>query len=91
MQNLEYYCIAIDESTDMANIAQLALFLKGITATFDIVEEFVQLIPMKDINNGADVFKSVRKWTTETNLDLSKLIGVTTDGAPVMTEEKKGL
>ena len=45
---------------------------------------------MKDTTTGAEVFERVRKWTTETNLDLSKLIGVTTDGAPAMTEEKNG-
>ena len=45
LQNLEYYCTAIDESTDMTDTAQLALFLRSITPMFDIVEEFVQLIP----------------------------------------------
>ena len=74
----------------MTDTMQLALFLRGITATFDIVKEFVQLILMKDTTTGADDFESVRKWTTETNLDLSKLIGVTADGAPAVTEEKKG-
>ena len=44
---------------------------------------------MKETTTGADVFESVRKWTTETNLDLSKLIGVTTDRVPTITEEKK--
>lgn len=39
---------------------------------------------MKDISTGADIFVSVIKWTTETNLYSSKLIGVTTDGAPAM-------
>ena len=48
LQNLEYHCIAIDESTDMTDTAQLALFFRGVTPTFDIVEEFVRLIPMKD-------------------------------------------
>ena len=45
---------------------------------------------MKDTTTGADIFESMRKWATETNLDLSKHIGVTTDGAPAMTGEKKG-
>ena len=90
LQNLEYYCIAIDESTDTTDTAQLALFLRGVTPTFDMAEEFVRLIPMKDTTTEADVFESVRKWTTETNLDLSKLVGVTTDGGPTMTGEKKG-
>ena len=89
LQNLVYYFIPIDESTDMTDTAQLALFLRGKTPTFDIVEEFVRLIPMKHTTTGADVFASVRKWTTKTNLDLSKLMGVTTDGAPAMTGEKK--
>ena len=90
LQSLEYYCIIIDESIDMTDTAQLALFLRGVTPTFDIVEEFVRLITTKDATTGADVFESVRKWTTETNLNLSKLIGVTTDGAPAMTGGKKG-
>ena len=90
LQNLEYYCIAINEITDMTYTAQLTLFLRGVSPTFDIVEEFVRLIPIKDTNTGADVFENVRKWTTETNLDLSKLILITTDGTPAMTEEKKG-
>ena len=64
--------------------------LRGVAPTFDIVEEFVRLIPTTDTTTGADVFESVRKWTTETNLDLSKLVGVTTDGTPAMTGEKKG-
>ena len=46
LKNLEYYCIAIDKSTDMTDTVKLALFLRGVTPTFDIVEEFVQLIPM---------------------------------------------
>ena len=91
LQNLKYYCIVTDESIDMTDTAQLALFLRDVTPTFDIVEEFVRLIPTKDTTTGAEVFESVRKWTTETNLDFSKLIGVTTDGAPAMTGEKKGL
>ena len=89
LQNLEYYCIAIDESTDMTDTAQLALFLRSVTPMFDIVEEFVRLIPTKDTTTGADVFERVRKWARETNLDLSKLIWVTTDGAPAMTGEKR--
>ena len=74
LQNLEYYYIAIDESTDMTDTAQLALFLSGVAPTFDSMEEFFRLIPMKDTSTGAEVFESVRKWTTETNLNLSKLI-----------------
>ena len=90
LKNLEYYSIAIDETTDMKDTCQLAVFLRGVTPTFDIVEEFIQLLPMKDTSTGADILKSIIKWISEMNLDLSKLIGVTTDGAPAMIGEKKG-
>ena len=74
----------------MRDTAQLALFLRDETPMSDIVEEFVRLVSMKDTATEANVFESVRKSTTETNLDLSNLIGVTTDGTPTMTGEKKG-
>ena len=73
----------------MTDTAQLALFLSGVAPTFDIMEEFFPLIPMKDTITEAEVFESVRKWTTETNLNLSKLTEVTTDGAPAIIGEKK--
>ena len=90
LNNLEYYSIAIDETTDMKDTCQLAVFVRGVTPTFDIIEEFVQLIPMKDTSTGADILQSIIKWSTEMNLDLSKLSGVITDGAPAMVGEKKG-
>lgn len=71
------------------NICQLVVFVRGLTPTFDIMEEFVQLSRMKGINTGADIFESVIKLVTEMNLDSAKLIGVITVGAPVMIREKK--
>ena len=51
----------------------------------------MRLIPMKDTSStGADIFESIIKWITEMNLDLSKLSGVITDGAPAMVGGKKG-
>lgn len=90
LTNLEYYSIVIDESTDIKDTAQLAFFVRCVTPTYDIVEEFVQLDPMKDTCTGADIFESIIKWSTEMNLDLSKLVGVTTDGAPAMVGQNKG-
>ncbi|XP_052831802.1 general transcription factor II-I repeat domain-containing protein 2-like isoform X2 [Octopus bimaculoides] len=70
LKHLEYYSIAIDETTDMKNTCQLAVFMRDITPEFDIVEEFVQLIPMKHTSTGADILKSKIKWFTEMNRNL---------------------
>lgn len=90
LNNLQYFCIAIDESTDIKDMAQLAVFVRGVTPSFEIVEEFVQLIPMKDTCTGADILESVLKMSTDMKLDFNKCIGVTTDGAPAMIGANKG-
>lgn len=61
LNNLEYYSIAIDETTDMKDTCQLAVFVRGVTQTFDIVEEFAKLIPMKDTSTGAEFFSNGNK------------------------------
>ena len=38
--------VAIDESTDITNIAQLSTFKCGVDASLIIIEEFVQLVLM---------------------------------------------
>ena len=85
---LQYFSIAVDESTDSSDTAQLAVFVRGVTSTFHIFEEFIQLIPMKGTVTGADIFEALLKMMTEMKFDFSKLIGITTDGAPAMVGEK---
>lgn len=46
-KNLEYYSIAIGETTYMTDTCQLVVFVKlggGLTTPFDIVQEFVQFL-----------------------------------------------
>lgn len=51
----------------------------------------VGLIPMKSTTTGADILEALLKCTTDMKLNLSKLVCVTTDGAPNMVGEKKGV
>ena len=89
-QTFQYFSIALDESTDEKDTAQLAIFVRGVTSNIDVHEEFVQLVPLKDTTTGADVFKATLKCLEENKLDLSKLVSVTTDGAPAMVGVRKG-
>ena len=43
-QKLQFFLIAIDESTDTTDTAQLAVFVRGIKENFYVFEEFVELI-----------------------------------------------
>ena len=76
----QYCSIALDESNDLCDTAQLAVFVRGVTPDFHIVEEFVRLVPMKGRTTGVDIFNAVKNVLVEFNLNLENLFGVTTDG-----------
>ncbi|CAL4104910.1 unnamed protein product, partial [Meganyctiphanes norvegica] len=78
------------ESTDARDTAQLAIFICGINSNFDVIEEFLQLMPLKDTTTGEDIFEAVIKCFEIYKLDLSKLVSVTTDGAAAMVGIRKG-
>ena len=39
--------VAIDESTDITDVAQLAIFIRGVDETLAVTEEFLELVPMR--------------------------------------------
>ncbi|KAG0711181.1 General transcription factor II-I repeat domain-containing protein 2 [Chionoecetes opilio] len=89
-QGVRYFSLALDESTDVKDTVQLAIFFRGVTDNLDVVEEFLQLVPLKGTTTGADVLCAVLKCVDEMGLDLAKLSAVTTDGAPAMVNSTKG-
>ena len=87
----KYFSLAIDESTDVANIAQLAVFVRGIDADFNITEDMLGLQAMKDTTTGEDIFQELKILMAKFNLHFDKLHGISTDGAPAMVGSKVGL
>ena len=78
-EDLQFFSIAIDESTDTA---QLAVFVSGGDGDFHVVEKFVQLFLMMGTNTGANILKALLQCLEAMNLNLSKLVLTTTDRAP---------
>ena len=58
-EKLQFFSIAINESTDMTDTTQLAVFVCGIKENYHVFEEFVKLIPMKNTTTGADILKAL--------------------------------
>lgn len=54
-----YFSLACDEATDITNTAQLAIFVRGITAEFDTKEELLSLQAMHGTTKGEDLFNQV--------------------------------
>ena len=90
LKNLQYFLIAIDESTDTTDTVQLAAFVRGVSSNFDIFEDFVELVSMKGTTTGADILKALLQCTNRMSLDLSKLVSITTGGASAMIGKNKG-
>ena len=49
--------------------------------TFDVVEELLDICPLKGTTTGKDVFAKVNQVIKKFKLSMNKLVGITTDGA----------
>ena len=78
------FLIAIDESTDTTDTAQLAVFVSGVNGNFHVLENFVQLLPKVGTTIGDDILKPLLQCLEAMNFNLSKPVSTTTDRAPSM-------
>ena len=83
--------LALDESKDIGSTAQVIIFIRGVTEHFQISEELFAMLSVKDRTRGSDLCYTVTDAIDKSNLQWSQLVGVTTDGAPSMTEKESRL
>ncbi|XP_028253675.1 general transcription factor II-I repeat domain-containing protein 2 [Parambassis ranga] len=82
----DFFSLALDESCDVRDTAQLLIFVRGIT-DFKITEELAAMRSMKGTTTGSDLFMEVNACIDTLGLKWDRLAGVTTDGCPNLTEE----
>ncbi|GFS35714.1 general transcription factor II-I repeat domain-containing protein 2 [Trichonephila inaurata madagascariensis] len=75
--------IACDESAAIGGKAQLPVFL------FVLATRIIELIPMRGLTTGQDIFHCGLELLLKYYLPLSKLNSVSTDGAPSLTKKKR--
>ena len=76
--------LALDESMDIGSTAQLLIFLREVTKDFQVSEELLALVSLKQ-RTSCDIFEAVCDTIDKSNLEWSQLVGVATDGAPSVT------
>ncbi|XP_025409478.1 general transcription factor II-I repeat domain-containing protein 2B-like [Sipha flava] len=87
----KYFSIALDESTDTSDSAQVLLFVREVNESFEITEELAAVHSMKDSCTGNEIFLKVKESIFTLGLEFSILKGVTTDGERNMCGAHTGL
>uniref|UniRef100_A0A8C7ISN8 SPIN-DOC-like zinc-finger domain-containing protein n=1 Tax=Oncorhynchus kisutch TaxID=8019 RepID=A0A8C7ISN8_ONCKI len=85
------FSLAVDESCDASDTAQLSVFIRGVDSNLCVTEELLGFKSMHGTTTGKEIFEEVSKCVTEIKLPWDKLVALTTDGAPAMCGKKSGL
>ena len=89
LSSCRFFSICVDESTDMTSSARLAIFSRFCRGD-EVCEEMVALLTLPERTTGAEICKTVVNELSTRQIDISKVVSATTDGAPSMTGEKAG-
>ncbi|CAM2112122.1 unnamed protein product [Caretta caretta] len=90
-QSFTLCSLALNDSTDIKDTAQLLIFVRGIDDKFEITEEFLSMESMKGTTKGSDLYERVSGCLVHLKLPWSKLANVTTDGSPNLTGKNEVL
>ena len=90
-KSFEWYSLALDESPDIEDTAQLLVFSRGIDENFEITEELLSIEHLKGTTTAQDLFENVENCLDRSGLPLRKLASITTDGTPALTGKNVGL
>lgn len=83
LKNCESFSVAVDESTDINDVAQLSVFVRYyLNNVFN--ERLLIVIPMKERTTGEAIYKAFKEYMDSKDIPLHKITSVATDGAPAM-------
>ena len=88
------YSVALDESTDITDTAQLAIYVRGVSEVqenFEVMEEWLTVIPMHGQTTAQEISRQLCDAVVDAGLPWKRFAGIKTDGAPSMTGRKNGL
>ena len=84
------FSLAVDESTDINDSAQLLIFFCCLSSSFELCENFLSMEILASRTRGEDIFIAVKNACILSGLDLKYLRDICTEGAPAMTGNQKG-
>ncbi|XP_061820754.2 SCAN domain-containing protein 3-like [Nerophis lumbriciformis] len=92
IKNAECISLAVDESTDTTDNAQLLVFVRYYDEEKgEFIEDVLSLANLSGQTRGEDIYKTISEMLNEKGIDLKKVVSIATDGAPAMLGREKGL
>lgn len=86
----EFFALQLDESTDVANAAELLVYIRFIFQEM-FVEELLFCKALESRTTGKDIFQVLDEYINSNGLDWSRCVGVCSDGAAAMTGKNSGV
>ena len=86
-----FYSLAMDESTDCRDTAQLLIYIRGVDKNFNINEELAGMQSMKGRTTGKDICTElINCVNNKLAYSFTNLVAICTDGAPAMCGKHNG-
>lgn len=89
LMECDCFSLALDETNDIGDTAQLAVFVRY-SLNNNYHERLLTLLSLKGRATGAIIFEAFETFMRDSNLPWSKIISVATDGAPAMVGKHSG-
>ncbi|UYV73417.1 EPM2AIP1 [Cordylochernes scorpioides] len=89
--NVEWFSLALDESTDVSDTAQVLIYIRGVDKSYEVHEELLDMYSIHGTTTGTDIFKGVEMAINKKNLRWKNLKCITTDGGKNMSGKDKGV
>ncbi|GFT05299.1 general transcription factor II-I repeat domain-containing protein 2A [Trichonephila clavipes] len=83
INSASFISLCLDESIDTTKSARLAVFARYCVGNI-IKEELIAITSLLTTTKGTDICTAIRNSLAEKEIDLKKIVSVTTDGAPNM-------
>lgn len=90
LKKCKYFSLALDETCDLTNRSQLAIFVRCIDEHMNIFQDLLELCQLETTSQGKDIFTKIKECAEKKGLLWDKLISICTDGAPAMTGKNNG-
>ncbi|GFR15937.1 general transcription factor II-I repeat domain-containing protein 2 [Trichonephila clavata] len=89
--HVEWFSLALDESADVSDTAQVFIYIRGVDKSYEVHEELLDMYSIHGTTTGRDIFKGVEMAINQKNLRWKNLKCITTDGGKNMSGKDKGV